>query len=92
MLIPEVSVMFNPLLGRFKRLGFQANDLKLATSFTRNQVGAFKHFQMLGNSCKGHAVRFGNFSHSLFLFCKSMKNAAPGGVCQCVKNVVKTRG
>ena len=44
--------------GQVQRLRLQANDLKLPMSLMGNQVGAFKHFQMPGNSGSA-SLRYG---------------------------------
>src|SRR5580658_5668038 len=79
-LLPEGAIMLQPIRGvlEWTRLEPTWSPLRLAA--TRDQPGAFQHFQVLGNAGKAHGERLGQFGDRGLAGRKSRQDRAPRGI------------
>jgi hypothetical protein len=78
--LPELTIAFQPFVGFRERPSLEPPRTSLRVAATRNQAGAFEHFEMFGNCGLAHRKRLSQFDHRGVTGSEPRQDCSPGGI------------
>ena|SRR5215472_10823517 len=78
-LFPESAIIVNPIGYVLERFGLKTARTPLCLAATRNEAGALKYFEMLGNSWQTHVEGLGKLDNGSLASRQASQNGTTGG-------------